>query len=62
LIGNKPIFAYNFLGLSQYTIASPQEIPAGPTTITLTFDYDGDGIEGAEGMGRGGMALVSVNA
>ena len=51
----KPAYTYNFLGLSQYTVASDQEVPAGPATVVLDFEYDGGGV------GKGGTAKLSVN-
>ena len=51
----KPAYTYNFLGLSQYTIASEKRLPAGPATVVLDFDYDGGGV------GKGGTARLSVN-
>jgi arylsulfatase len=51
----KPAYTYNFLGLSQYTVASKQKLPAGPATVILDFDYDGGGL------GKGGTAKLSVN-
>lgn len=51
----KPAYTYNFLGLSQYTIASEEKIPAGEATVVLAFDYDGGGL------GKGGTAKLSVN-
>jgi len=51
----KPIYTYNFLGLSQYTVASDDKIPAGSATVILDFKYDGGG------GGKGGMATISVN-
>jgi hypothetical protein len=51
----KPAYIYNFLGLTRYTIASSQALPAGPVTVTLDFAYDGGG------PGRGGKAILSVN-
>jgi len=51
----KPAYTYNFLGLSQYTVASKQAIPAGSATVVLTFDYDGGGL------GKGGKARLTVN-
>jgi arylsulfatase len=51
----KPAYTYNFLGLSQYTVASEQEIPAGTATVILDFDYDGGGL------GKGGTAKLSIN-
>ena len=29
----KPAYTYNFLGLSRYTVAAPQALPAGPATV-----------------------------
>ena len=51
----KPVYTYNFLGLSQYTVASNEEIPAGPATVVLSFVYDGGGV------GKGGTARLSVD-
>ena len=49
----KPAYIYNFLGLSRYTIASPQLLPAGTVTVTLDFAYDGGG------PGKGGNAIFT---
>ena len=51
----KPIYTYNFLGLSRYTVTSPSPVPAGSATIVLDFVYDGGGY------GKGGQATLSVN-
>jgi hypothetical protein len=51
----KPAYTYNFLGLSQYTIASEDVIPAGSTKLVLDFQYDGGGA------GKGGKATISVD-
>ncbi len=51
----KPSYTYNYLGLSQYTIASTGKIPAGPATVVLDFKYDGGGF------GKGGVATLSVD-
>jgi arylsulfatase A-like enzyme len=51
----KPAYTYNFLGLSQDTIAAKQKIPAGPAKVILDFKYDGGGA------GKGGLATLSVN-
>jgi arylsulfatase len=51
----KPAYDYNFLGLEHTTIASTEAIPPGKATIKLDFAYDGGG------MGKGGMATISVN-
>jgi arylsulfatase A-like enzyme len=51
----KPTYCYNFLGLQQYTVSTPQPLPAGKATIRMNFDYDGGGI------GMGGTASILVN-
>jgi arylsulfatase len=51
----KPAYTYNFLGLSQDTVASSKKIPAGAATVVLDFEYDGGGF------GKGGKATLSVN-
>ena len=51
----KPVYTYNFLGLSRYTVAAPDPVPAGPATIVLDFAYDGGGY------GLGGLATLAVN-
>ncbi len=51
----KPIYTYNFLGLSRNTVTAPNALPAGSATVVLDFVYDGGGF------GKGGMATLSVN-
>jgi len=51
----KPAYTYNYLGLERYTVTAKNEIPAGPATVILDFDYEGGGL------GKGGMATLSVN-
>jgi arylsulfatase A-like enzyme len=51
----KPAYTYNFLGMSRYTVASSQALPAGPATVVLDFEYDGGG------PGKGGKATLSIN-
>ena len=51
----KPIYVYNFIGLQRFTVASPQAVPAGKSTIRLDFAYDGGGL------GKGGLATIYVN-
>jgi arylsulfatase len=53
--GGKPIYVYNFIGLERTTVASPQAVPAGKSTIRLEFAYDGGGL------GKGGLATIYVN-
>jgi len=52
---SKPVYTYNFLGLDRYTVAAKDPIPTGPATVELDFAYDGGGL------GKGGMATLSVN-
>ncbi len=53
----RPMYTYNYLGLSRDTVASDQPVPTGKATIVLDFDY-----EGKEGeFGKGGIATLSVN-
>ena len=51
----KPVYTYNYLGLSRDTIAAEKPIAEGKATVVLDFEYDGGGV------GKGGMATISVN-
>ena len=51
----KPIYAYNFLGLQQFKIASSKAIPAGKATLRYEFTYDGGGPS------KGGKGVILVN-
>jgi arylsulfatase len=51
----RPIYVYNFIGLERTSVASPQALPAGKSTIRLEFAYDGGGL------GKGGLATIYVN-
>ena len=51
----KPAYAYNWLGLHHYIVASAKPRPAGKTTIKLEFAYDGGGV------GKGGTATLFVD-
>jgi hypothetical protein len=51
----KPTYTYNFVGLQQYTVASPEALPAGKATVVFDFAYDGGGL------GKGGTGTLSVN-
>jgi len=53
--GGKPTYAYNFLGLQRFNIASAQAVPPGKATIRVEFAYDGGGL------GKGGTATIYVN-
>jgi arylsulfatase len=52
--GNKPKFAYNYLG-DLTTIASPEPLPAGRVRLVYDFAYDGGK------PGSGGTGTISVN-
>jgi arylsulfatase A-like enzyme len=51
----KPAYAYNWVGLQRYTVASDSPLPSGKSTIKLEFAYDGGG------RGKGGTATLFVN-
>jgi arylsulfatase A-like enzyme len=51
----KPIYAYNFLGLEQFKIASSKAIPVGKATLRYEFTYDGGGPS------KGGKGVILVN-
>jgi len=50
-----PSYTYNYLGHEITTITGRQPLPEGPTTLALSFDYDGGGL------GKGGSATLSVD-
>ncbi|MFO0815764.1 MAG: arylsulfatase [Gemmatales bacterium] len=51
----KPTYAYNFLGLKLYKVASSKTVPAGKATIRFDFNYEGGGL------GKGGIGIITVN-
>ena len=51
----KPTYAYNFLGLRTFKIASDKKLAAGKATIRFEFTYDGPGL------GKGGTGALFVN-
>jgi arylsulfatase len=51
----KPTYVYNFLGLQRFTVAAPQPLPAGKSTVRFEFAYDGGGL------GKGGVGTLYVN-
>jgi arylsulfatase len=51
----KPTYEYNWFAESRYRITGSEELPAGPCTIRVAFEYDGGGI------GKGGSVVLSVN-
>jgi len=50
-----PAYDYNFLGLQRFTIAAPEPLAPGKSTIRFEFAYDGGG------MGKGGTGTLFVN-
>jgi arylsulfatase A-like enzyme len=51
----RPVYAYNFLGLNLYRVASPAKLPEGKVTLRYEFAYDGSGL------GKGGTGTLLVN-
>ena len=50
----KPMFTYNYLGLSKNTVASTTSLK-GKVTLVYNFVYDGGGL------GKGGMLTISAD-
>ncbi|HXC51092.1 MAG TPA: arylsulfatase [Candidatus Limnocylindrales bacterium] len=55
LDNGKPTYTYNYLGLERSTVQAPAVLGAGKSTVRFDFAYDGGGL------GKGGMASLSVN-
>jgi arylsulfatase len=55
MMGGKPTYTYNWLGLQRYTVAAQQALPPGKATIRFEFDYDGVGV------GKGATGTLFVN-
>jgi arylsulfatase len=53
--GGKPMFAYNYLGLEHFAVASSQPLKPGKHTIVYDFKYEGGGA------GKGGIGTISVD-
>ena len=51
----KPIYTYNYAGLSVSRIASAKPLPEGKVTIRYEFEYEGGGL------GKGGTGTIQVN-
>jgi len=54
LMGGKPVYTYNFVGLELYTVGSTQKMTPGKHTIKMDFAYEG-------GRGAGGIATISLD-
>ena len=52
---NRPMFAYNWLGLEQYAVRATAPLPAGKVTLRYVFLYDGGK------PGSGGTQMIFVN-
>jgi arylsulfatase A-like enzyme len=52
---NRPMYAYNFLGLELFKVSSPTPLPSGPVTLSYVFAYDGGN------PGSGGVERILVN-
>jgi arylsulfatase len=50
----KPTYFYNWVGLENYSVTSPQKVSAGKHTIKVDFAYEG-------GRGGGGLATISLD-
>ena len=55
VLKGRPAFAYNYLGHDVTTLQSSEALPAGRSTITYNFEYDGGG------RGQGGTGILSIN-
>jgi arylsulfatase A-like enzyme len=51
----KPMYTYNYLGLSKSVVASADELPTGNVTLRYEFAYDGGGV------GKGGLGTLFIN-
>src|SRR5262249_48170317 len=51
----KPTYAYNYLGLQTYKVASQTPLAGGKATIRFEFAYDGGGL------GKGGAGTIFIN-
>ena len=54
MMDGKVVYAYNWVGLENYTITSTQKVPPGKHTIKFDFAYDG-------GRGGGGTGTLSID-
>jgi arylsulfatase len=54
LMGGKPAYTYNFVGLELFTVGSTQKLTPGKHTIKMDFAYEG-------GRGGGGTVTISLD-
>ena len=55
LKGGRPTYTYNWLGLHRYTVAAPEAVPVGKSTIRFVFAPD------AREPGSGGTGTIEVD-
>jgi arylsulfatase len=55
LLGGKPVFTYNFLGLERFRWAAPAALAPGKHTVVFDFTYDGPGLA------KGGTGVLRVD-
>src|SRR6266513_713254 len=55
LLKGKLVGLHNYIGLERYRAVSTENVPAGKTTLTFDFKYDGGG------MGKGGTITLLAN-
>ncbi len=54
LLGGKPVFHYNLVGVARYSVAGPEKLAPGKHVIMVDFKYAG-------GLGKGGTATITVD-
>ncbi len=54
LLGGKPVFHYNLVGVSRYSVTAPEQLAPGKHVIMADFKYDG-------GLGKGATATILVD-
>jgi arylsulfatase A-like enzyme len=55
LLGGKPVFHYNLVGVDRYTIAGTEKLASGRHVLLVDFKYDGGGL------GKGATATINVD-
>jgi arylsulfatase A-like enzyme len=55
LLGGKPVFHYNLVGVDRYTITGTEKLAAGRHVLLVDFKYDGGGL------GNGATATINVD-
>ncbi len=55
LLGGRPVYCYNFLGLQRFKIAADEQVPPGEHQVRVEFAYDGGGL------GKGGDVTLYLD-